>query len=100
MLEILAAGFKETGISMFLGSAIVGAVIGWGFKRFNLIYLAIHQVCYVLYLCNSVAIMLDVLVPRLIKHPSGMGVKLLLKCYMHTISNKCLPWLVVIFPQF
>lgn len=45
MLEILAAGFKETGISMFLGSAIVGAVIGWGFKRFNLIYLAIHQVC-------------------------------------------------------
>ncbi|KAI9556700.1 hypothetical protein GHT06_016491 [Daphnia sinensis] len=44
MLEILAAGFKEAGISMFLGSAIVGAVIGWGFKRFNLIYLAIHQV--------------------------------------------------------
>jgi hypothetical protein len=43
--SILAAGLQETGISMFLGSAVIGAVIGWGFKKFNLIYLAMHQVC-------------------------------------------------------
>ena len=47
MLEILAASFQEAGVSMFLGSAVLGAVIGWGFKRFNLIYLALHQVVYI-----------------------------------------------------
>jgi hypothetical protein len=46
--SILAAGLQETGISMFLGSAVIGAVIGWGFKKFNLIYLAMHQVFYIL----------------------------------------------------
>lgn len=45
MFEILAAGLQETGVSMFLGSAVLGALLGWGFKRFNLIYLATHPVC-------------------------------------------------------
>nr|CAH0102816.1 unnamed protein product [Daphnia galeata] len=41
---VLAAGLQETGIYMFFGSAVIGAVIGWSFKKFNLIYLATHQV--------------------------------------------------------
>ncbi len=35
---------QEVGVSLFLGSAVLGAVIGVVVKRFNLIYLATHRV--------------------------------------------------------
>jgi len=44
-MEYLAAGLQDTGVSIFLGSAVLGAVLGIAFKRFNLIYLATHTVC-------------------------------------------------------
>ncbi len=46
--EALASAFQETGISIFLGSALIGAVIGIGFKKFNLFYIATHTVRTVL----------------------------------------------------
>lgn len=47
--EAIASAFQETGISIFLGSALIGAVlIGIGFKKFNLFYIATHTVRTVL----------------------------------------------------
>ncbi len=100
--SILAAGLQETGISMFLGSAVIGAVIGWGFKKFNLIYLAMHQVC--LYPITVIVIffliVLCFMLFRLIQHQNEMGVKLLPKSWKLITSNTCLHWLEDIFHLF
>lgn len=44
MLHLVMDSIQEVGVSLFLGSAVLGAVIGVVVKRFNLIYLATHRV--------------------------------------------------------
>lgn len=56
LLEIISASLQQAGIPIFLGSAVLGAVIGWGFKKFNLIYLTTHQVGLVIQACSDLII--------------------------------------------
>lgn len=83
LIEIISATLQQTGIPIFIGSAVLGAVIGWGFKKFNLVYLATHEV-FVLLCAFSLGRKLNALF-RLIKPRSGMEERLLLKFYNRTM---------------
>lgn len=44
MIELVVSALQDTGIGIFLSSAVIGAVIGVVIQRFNVIYIATHEV--------------------------------------------------------
>ena len=44
MIELIVSSLQQTGLGLFFSSAVIGAVIGVVMRRFNLIYIATHEV--------------------------------------------------------
>jgi len=44
MIELMLSSIQDTGLTIFLGSAVIGVVISVVIKRFNLTYIATHEV--------------------------------------------------------
>ena len=54
MIELMLSSIQDTGLTIFLGSAVIGVVISVVIKRFNLTYIATHEVLHLsftLYIC-------------------------------------------------
>ena len=48
MIEAIVSSLQDVGIGIFIGSAVIGAVIGVVMQKFNIIYIATHQVWFII----------------------------------------------------
>ena len=44
MIELILESIQGVGLGLFVGSAVIGAVIGVVVQRFNFVYIATHEV--------------------------------------------------------